>query len=75
MHGIRPGTKKKFVYGVGEMFFTVVSVSSYKYISRNDGKIFHGDAQDGYDWGRMNLKSVTEDASYIDFLNTAEAAR
>ena len=40
-----------------------------------DGKIFHGDAQDGYDWGRMNLKSVTEDASYIDFLNTAEAAR
>jgi len=33
------------------------------------------DAQDGYDWGRMNLKSVTEDASYIDFLNTAEAAR
>ena len=32
-------------------------------------------SQDGYDWGRMNLKSVTEEASYIDFLNTAEQAR
>ena len=30
--------------------------------------------QDGYDWGRLNLQSVTEEDSYQDFLNTAELA-
>ena len=27
-----------------------------------------------YDWGRLNLQSVTEEDSYQDFLNTAEMA-
>jgi len=40
-----------------------------------DGYLHTAELQDGYDWGRMNLKSVTEEASYIDFLNTAEQAR
>ena len=31
-------------------------------------------AQDGYDWGRLNLQSVTEEDSFQDFLNTAELA-
>ncbi len=56
-------------------FFLLLLRCPATYISGTDGEISHGDAQDGYDWGRMNLKSVTEDASYIDFLNTAEAAR
>jgi len=38
------------------------------------GYLHSADLQDGYDWGRMNLQSVTEEASYIDFLNTAEQA-
>jgi len=40
-----------------------------------DEYLHQADLQDGYDWGRMNLTSVTEEASYIDFLNTAEQAR
>lgn len=30
---------------------------------------------DGYDWGRLNLKSVTEESSFQEFLSTAELAR
>ena len=30
--------------------------------------------QDGYDWGRLNLQSVTEQDTYTDFMNTAEMA-
>lgn len=30
--------------------------------------------QDGYDWGRLNLQSVTEESSFHDFLRTAELA-
>lgn len=30
--------------------------------------------QDGYDWGRLNLQSVTEESSFQDFLRTAELA-
>jgi len=40
-----------------------------------EGYLHTAELQDGYDWGRMNLKSVTEEASYIDFLNTAEQSR
>ncbi|XP_050453001.1 large subunit GTPase 1 homolog isoform X1 [Cataglyphis hispanica] len=29
---------------------------------------------DGYDWGRLNLQSVTEESSFQDFLSTAELA-
>lgn len=29
---------------------------------------------DGYDWGRLNLQSVTEQSSMDDFLATAELA-
>lgn len=30
--------------------------------------------QDGYDWGRLNLQSVTEESSFQEFLATAELA-
>ncbi|XP_031780417.1 large subunit GTPase 1 homolog [Nasonia vitripennis] len=32
------------------------------------------DMQDGYDWGRLNLQSVTEESSFQEFLATAELA-
>ncbi|KAL0274917.1 UNVERIFIED_CONTAM: hypothetical protein PYX00_002938 [Menopon gallinae] len=32
------------------------------------------DLNDGYDWGRLNLKSVTEESSFQEFLSTAELA-
>lgn len=46
-----------------------------KTVPVGEGYIHSADLQDGYDWGRMNLQSVTEESSYIDFLNTAEQAR
>lgn len=30
--------------------------------------------QDGYNWGRLNLQSVTEESSFQEFLATAELA-
>ena len=41
---------------------------------RQEGYLHTTDLQDGYDWGRLNLQSVTEEDSYQDFLNTAELA-
>ena len=32
------------------------------------------DLDDGYDWGRLNLQSVTEESSFQEFLSTAELA-
>ena len=41
---------------------------------KQEGYLHTTDLQDGYDWGRLNLQSVTEEDSYQDFLNTAELA-
>jgi len=43
--------------------------------ANTEGYLHSADLQDGYDWGRLNLQSVTEEASYNEFLNTAELAR
>lgn len=40
----------------------------------DDGMIHTTDLNDGYEWGRLNLKSVTEESSYQEFLSTAELA-
>ncbi|KAK3918731.1 Large subunit GTPase 1-like protein [Frankliniella fusca] len=32
------------------------------------------EVDDGYDWGRLNLQSVTEESSFQEFLSTAELA-
>lgn len=40
-----------------------------------DGSLLHTtEVQDGYDWGRLNLQSVTEESSFQEFLRTAELA-
>jgi len=41
---------------------------------KQEGFLHTTDLQDGYDWGRLNLQSVTEEDSFQDFLNTAELA-
>eukprot|EP00090_Calanus_glacialis_P022464 TRINITY_DN3466_c0_g1_i1.p1 TRINITY_DN3466_c0_g1~~TRINITY_DN3466_c0_g1_i1.p1 ORF type:complete len:576 (+),score=209.32 TRINITY_DN3466_c0_g1_i1:32-1759(+) len=43
-------------------------------VAQQAGFIHTTDMQDGYDWGRLNLQSVTEDDTYTDFMNTAELA-
>lgn len=37
-------------------------------------KLHTSELNDGYDWGRLNLQSVTEQSSLDDFLATAELA-
>ncbi|XP_053368602.1 large subunit GTPase 1 homolog [Clarias gariepinus] len=41
---------------------------------RNDTWLHTSEVNDGYDWGRLNLQSVTEQSSLDDFLATAELA-
>ncbi|KAK5869819.1 hypothetical protein PBY51_024507 [Eleginops maclovinus] len=41
---------------------------------RGDSWIHTSELNDGYDWGRLNLQSVTEQSSMDDFLATAELA-
>ncbi|XP_030647290.1 large subunit GTPase 1 homolog [Chanos chanos] len=41
---------------------------------RNDSWLHTSELNDGYDWGRLNLQSVTEQSSLDDFLATAELA-
>jgi len=43
-------------------------------VAQQEGYLHTTDLQDGYDWGRLNLQSVTEDDTYTDFMNTAEMA-
>ncbi|XP_063707066.1 large subunit GTPase 1 homolog [Culicoides brevitarsis] len=40
----------------------------------NDTMLHTTEIQDGYDWGRLNLQSVTEESSFQEFLRTAELA-
>lgn len=41
----------------------------------DNGTMIHTtELQDGYDWGRLNLQSVTEESSFHEFLRTAELA-
>lgn len=45
-----------------------------KRVANQEGFLHTTDLQDGYDWGRMNLQSVTENDTVTDLLNTAEMA-
>lgn len=39
-----------------------------------DSFLHTSELNDGYDWGRLNLQSVTEQSNLDDFLTTAELA-
>ncbi|XP_030751131.1 large subunit GTPase 1 homolog [Sitophilus oryzae] len=40
----------------------------------NDSMLHTTELDDGYEWGRLNLQSVTEESSFQEFLSTAELA-
>ncbi|XP_012221126.2 large subunit GTPase 1 homolog [Linepithema humile] len=43
--------------------------------NKNEPSMLHTtELNDGYDWGRLNLQSVTEESSFQEFLSTAELA-
>lgn len=45
-----------------------------KFVSGDKSMLHTTEVQDGYDWGRLNLQSVTEESSFQEFLSTAELA-
>ncbi|KAJ9599173.1 hypothetical protein L9F63_010350, partial [Diploptera punctata] len=42
--------------------------------NKNSSLLHTAEVDDGYDWGRLNLQSVTEESSFQEFLSTAELA-
>ncbi|XP_012533836.2 large subunit GTPase 1 homolog [Monomorium pharaonis] len=43
--------------------------------NNNEPSMLHTtEINDGYDWGRLNLQSITEESSFQEFLSTAELA-
>merc|ERR1719189_2721937 len=52
----------------------VAKTKKSRRVAQQEGFLHTTDMQDGYDWGRLNLQSVTEDDTYTDFMNTAELA-
>ncbi|XP_054271283.1 large subunit GTPase 1 homolog [Macrosteles quadrilineatus] len=42
--------------------------------NHNSSMLHTSELNDGYDWGRLNLQSVTEESSFQEFLSTAELA-
>ncbi|KAG8515845.1 LOW QUALITY PROTEIN: Large subunit GTPase 1, partial [Galemys pyrenaicus] len=51
-----------------------VSSAPSAFPSGYEGRLHTSELNDGYDWGRLNLQSVTEQSSLDDFLATAELA-
>ncbi|XP_075427231.1 large subunit GTPase 1 homolog [Ascaphus truei] len=47
---------------------------SHRGLKARDNWLHTSELNDGYDWGRLNLQSVTEQSSIDDFLATAELA-
>lgn len=41
---------------------------------KEDGWLHTSELSDGYDWGRLNLQSVTEESDLNEFLSTAKLA-
>lgn len=49
-------------------------LSPYGSFKSDFTQLHTSELNDGYDWGRLNLQSVTEQSSMDDFLATAELA-
>lgn len=43
-------------------------------IARDTPQLHTSELEDGYDWSRLNLRSVTEESKLDEFLNTAKLA-
>ncbi|XP_033108740.1 large subunit GTPase 1 homolog [Anneissia japonica] len=69
-----PGKKKATTANLGSLVIKDrFKGSNVK--KKNENSWMHtSELQDGYDWGRLNLQSVTEQSNLDDFLATAELA-
>ncbi|KAJ1087827.1 hypothetical protein NDU88_000990 [Pleurodeles waltl] len=67
------GKKKAAGSGLGRAIIKERNLGSRGQKSK-DSWLHTSELNDGYDWGRLNLQSVTEQSSLDDFLATAELA-
>ncbi|KAM4694859.1 large subunit GTPase 1 homolog [Discoglossus pictus] len=65
--------KKKATSGLGRALIRD-RTQSQRGLRSKDSWLHTSELNDGYDWGRLNLQSVTEQSSIDDFLATAELA-
>ncbi|XP_056421357.1 large subunit GTPase 1 homolog [Hyla sarda] len=65
--------KKKATSGLGRALIKD-RAQSQRGLRGRDSWLHTSELNDGYDWGRLNLQSVTEQSSLDDFLATAELA-
>ncbi|XP_075717865.1 large subunit GTPase 1 homolog [Rhinoderma darwinii] len=65
--------KKKATCGLGRALIKD-RTQSQRGLRGKDSWLHTSELNDGYDWGRLNLQSVTEQSSIDDFLATAELA-
>ncbi|XP_053566180.1 large subunit GTPase 1 homolog [Bombina bombina] len=65
--------KKKATCGLGRALIREKN-QSHRVLRGKDSWLHTSELNDGYDWGRLNLQSVTEQSSIDDFLATAELA-
>ncbi|XP_069831172.1 large subunit GTPase 1 homolog [Dendropsophus ebraccatus] len=65
--------KKKATCGLGRALIKE-RAQSQRGLRGRDSWLHTSELNDGYDWGRLNLQSVTEQSSLDDFLATAELA-
>ena len=49
-------------------------INNFQYFNCIFDQLHTTELNDGYDWGRLNLQSVTEENSFQEFLSTAELA-
>ncbi|XP_069474681.1 large subunit GTPase 1 homolog [Ambystoma mexicanum] len=67
------GKKKVAANGLGRAIIKERNLNNRGQKSK-DSWLHTSELNDGYDWGRLNLQSVTEQSSLDDFLATAELA-
>lgn len=66
-------TTEQFL-GILEFVLLSKAEESGSIFTRFYSQLHTSELNDGYDWGRLNLQSVTEQSSLDDFLATAELA-
>lgn len=69
------GKKNKSTANLGRSLIKDRFGSASRTRRNKDPSLLHtADVDDGYEWGRLNLQSVTEESSFQEFLSTAELA-
>ncbi|PNF16467.1 Large subunit GTPase 1-like protein [Cryptotermes secundus] len=69
------GKKNKSTANLGRSLIKDRFGSAGRTRRNKDPSLLHtADVDDGYEWGRLNLQSVTEESSFQAFLSTAELA-